>query len=62
MRTPGESGDEPPGGRALERLRQFEAERGLDNADVLPGDVDEAPGEEEPQGDESDERPDPTAS
>lgn len=34
MRKPGSEGDDgdetPPGGRALQRLRQFEQERGLD--------------------------------
>jgi len=65
MRTPGQSSDEPPGGRALERLRQFEAERGLDESVVLPGDVDENRGEEERLGEDDedgDERPDGTAS
>ena len=50
MRKPGQSEDEddaPPGGRALQRLQQFEQERGLEETEVIADDVEEPPGEDE---------------
>jgi hypothetical protein len=38
---PSETGEQPPGGRAAERLREFEEARGIP--------VDEADGEDQPQ-------------
>ena len=44
MRKPGQEGDDeddaPPGGRALQRLHQFEQERGLEQTQIVE-DLDE---------------------
>ncbi len=53
----GTDDDDPPGGRALERLRQFEQERGWAETEVLPEDAGaepehQAPPDEGPDDDE----------
>jgi hypothetical protein len=53
MRKPGESEDEDdarPGGRALQRLQQFEQARGLEETEVMADDVEEPLGEDESAG------------
>ena len=63
MRKPGEPEDAdehaPPGGRAMERLMQFEQERGFDVSEDVSEDVGEDIGEEEPESsdDEAPEEP-----